>query len=60
MGKKRHRVGIKASAKLTNYIPKIAGEVAVIDMSKFLGDFAEKKCLLFPPPSECSYKPYRQ
>lgn len=42
MWKKRHREGIKASAKLTNYIHKIAGEVAIIDTSKFLGDFAEK------------------
>lgn len=40
--KKRHRARIKASAKLTNYIHKISGEVAIIDMCKFLGDFAEK------------------
>lgn len=38
--KKRHGVGIKASANLTNYTHKNAGEVAI--MSKFLGDFTEK------------------
>lgn len=46
--RKRHGVWIKASAKLTNYIHKIAGEVAIIDMSKFLGDFAEKNAYFSP------------
>lgn len=48
MGKKRHRAGIKASVKPTNYVRKIAGEVASIDMSKFLGGFAEKNAFFSP------------
>jgi len=38
---------MKASGKLTKYTHKIAGEVAITDMSKFLGDFAEKNAYFF-------------